>query len=72
MCDRTILCIRGPDAKSFLQNLVTNDVTKLKNNIIYAALLTPQGPRLVNPPRSSHFNWRVSQPPNYGRCCFGW
>ena len=43
MCDRTILCIRGPDAKSFLQNLVTNDVAKLKNNIIYAALLTPQG-----------------------------
>ncbi|MAI19151.1 MAG: folate-binding protein YgfZ [Rhodobacteraceae bacterium TMED111] len=43
MCDRTILCISGPDAKSFLQNLVTNDVAKLKNNIIYAALLTPQG-----------------------------
>ena len=43
MSDRSILCISGPDAKSFLQNLVTNDVTKLKNNIIYAALLTPQG-----------------------------
>ena len=43
MCDRTILCVSGPDAKSFLQNLVTNDVAKLKNNIIYAALLTPQG-----------------------------
>ena len=43
MCDRTILCISGPDAKSFLQNLVTNDVAKLKNNIVYAALLTPQG-----------------------------
>ena len=43
MCDRTILCISGPDAKSFLQNLVTNDVTKLKNNIVYAALLTSQG-----------------------------
>ena len=43
MCDRMILCISGPDAKSFLQNLVTNDVAKLKNNIIYAALLTPQG-----------------------------
>ena len=43
MCDRMILCISGPDAKSFLQNLVTNDVAKLKNSIIYAALLTPQG-----------------------------
>jgi len=43
MCDRTILCVSGPDAKSFLQNLVTNDVTKLNSNIIYSALLTPQG-----------------------------
>jgi folate-binding protein YgfZ len=43
MCVRTILCVSGPDAKSFLQNLVTNDVTKLNNNIIYSALLTPQG-----------------------------
>ena len=43
MCDRTVLCVSGPDAKSFLQNLVTNDVTKLSNNIIYSALLSPQG-----------------------------
>jgi folate-binding protein YgfZ len=43
MCDRIILCVSGPDAKSFLQNLITNDVTKLNNNIIYSALLTPQG-----------------------------
>ena len=43
MCDRTVLRVSGSDAKSFLQNLVTNDVTKLNNNIIYSALLTPQG-----------------------------
>ena len=43
MCNRTVLCVRGPDAKSFLQNLVTNDVTKLDDNIIYSALLNPQG-----------------------------
>ena len=43
MYDRTILCVSGPDARSFLQNLVTNDVTKLSNDIIYSALLTPQG-----------------------------
>ena len=43
MRDRTVLCVSGPDAKSFLQNLVTNDVNNLKNNIIYSALLTPQG-----------------------------
>ena len=43
MCDRTVLCVSGPDAKSFLQNLVTNDVKRLNNNIIYSALLTPQG-----------------------------
>ena len=43
MYDITILLVSGPDAKSFLQNLVTDDVTKLNNNIIYSALLTPQG-----------------------------
>ena len=43
MRDRMILCVSGPDAKSFLQNLVTNDVAKLNGNIIYSALLTPQG-----------------------------
>ena len=43
MCDRTVLCVSGPDAKSFLQNLVTNYVTKLSNSIIYSALLTTQG-----------------------------
>ena len=43
MCDRTVLCVSGPDAKSFLQNLVTNDVNKLNDNIIYSALLNPQG-----------------------------
>ncbi len=43
MYERTVLCVSGPDAKSFLQNLVTNDVTRLNDNIIYSALLTPQG-----------------------------
>ena len=43
MVDRTVLCVSGPDAKSFLQNLVTNDVNKLNDNIIYSALLNPQG-----------------------------
>ena len=43
MFDRIVLCISGPDAKPFLQNLVTNDVTKLDGGIIYSALLTPQG-----------------------------
>ena len=43
MFDRFVLCISGPDAKPFLQNLVTNDVTKLDGGIIYSALLTPQG-----------------------------
>ena len=43
MVDRTVLCVSGSDAKSFLQNLVTNDVNKLNDNIIYSALLNPQG-----------------------------
>ena len=43
MTDRTILSISGEDRVSFLQGLITNDVDKAANGIIYAALLTPQG-----------------------------
>ncbi|PUB16179.1 hypothetical protein DFP92_10332 [Yoonia sediminilitoris] len=43
MRDRTILAITGTDRLGFLQGLVTNDVEKAKDGIIYAALLTPQG-----------------------------
>ena len=40
---RTILRISGSDARKFLQNLVSNDVKKLDQGAVYAALLTPQG-----------------------------
>ncbi len=43
MPDRTVLSISGDDRISFLQGLVTNDVTKAEGGIIYTALLTPQG-----------------------------
>ncbi|MCK0149147.1 folate-binding protein [Marivita sp. S6314] len=43
MSDRTILKISGPDARDFLQGLVTNDVVKLDQGLVYAAMLTPQG-----------------------------
>ncbi|MFM9862471.1 MAG: YgfZ/GcvT domain-containing protein [Micropepsaceae bacterium] len=42
--DRAVVEITGPDAATFLQGLITNDVTKAANGrAIYAALLTPQG-----------------------------
>lgn len=42
--DRTILKVSGPDAKPFLQGLVTNDVGRLApEHPVYAALLTAQG-----------------------------
>jgi len=42
--DRTILALSGPEARSFLQGLITNDVEKLGTDApLYAALLTPQG-----------------------------
>lgn len=41
--ERRILRVSGPDAEHFLQGLVTNDVTKLKDGLVYTALLTPQG-----------------------------
>ena len=43
MPERTVLSISGNDRVSFLQGLVTNDVTKADGAIIYTALLTPQG-----------------------------
>ena len=42
--DRGILYINGPDTKSFLQNLISNDINKVTNiNSCFASLLTPQG-----------------------------
>jgi len=43
MNTRTLLRLIGPDTSEFLQGLVTNDVSKTKDGLVYAALLTPQG-----------------------------
>ncbi|MDE2739227.1 MAG: folate-binding protein, partial [Paracoccaceae bacterium] len=45
---RTIIKVGGEDALDFLQGLVTNDVSKAENALVYAALLTPQGKYLVD------------------------
>lgn len=41
--DRAVVEVAGPDAASFLQGLITNDIEKASGEAIYAALLTPQG-----------------------------
>lgn len=41
--NRTVFRITGTEAQSFLQGLITNDVTRLDQGMVYAALLTPQG-----------------------------
>ncbi|WP_425100039.1 YgfZ/GcvT domain-containing protein [Tropicibacter sp. S64] len=41
--ERTVLRVSGGTAAEFLQGLVTNDVARLKDGLVYAALLTPQG-----------------------------
>ncbi len=46
--DRAVLRIAGPDARDFLQGLVTNDVQRLDEGPVYAALLTPQGKYLFD------------------------
>ena len=43
MTDRTVLRISGADAAHFLQGLVTNDVARLDQGLVYTAMLTPQG-----------------------------
>ncbi|MBA85730.1 MAG: folate-binding protein YgfZ [Rhodobacteraceae bacterium] len=40
---RKIIRISGSDTQHFLQGLVTNDVSRLADGPVYAALLTPQG-----------------------------
>lgn len=46
--DRVVLAITGPDRETFLQGLVTNDVRKLAQGAVYAAILTPQGKYLAD------------------------
>ncbi|WP_170417613.1 CAF17-like 4Fe-4S cluster assembly/insertion protein YgfZ [Ruegeria atlantica] len=48
MPNRRILRLSGSDTDSFLQGLVTNDLSALDNGLVYAALLTPQGKYLAD------------------------
>lgn len=42
--DRAVIALSGPEARSFLQGLVTNDMAAVApERPVYAALLTPQG-----------------------------
>lgn len=43
MTERRILKLSGKDARDFLQGLITNDVNRIKDGLVYAAILTPQG-----------------------------
>ncbi|WP_293576803.1 folate-binding protein [Phaeobacter sp.] len=48
MSNRRILRVTGTDAHAFLQGLITNDVQKVREGLVYAALLTPQGKYLAD------------------------
>ena len=44
LSDRAVIGLSGPEARGFLQGLITNDIEKLASGAaLYAALLTPQG-----------------------------
>ena len=45
---RSIFEITGTDAEPFLQGLISNDMAKLHQGLLYAALLTPQGKYLAD------------------------
>ena len=45
---RAIHEITGPDAETFLQGLITNDIARLEDGLVYAAILTPQGKYLAD------------------------
>jgi folate-binding protein YgfZ len=46
--DRLVYALTGSDRLDFLQGLVTNDVGRLRDGAVYAALLTPQGKYLAD------------------------
>ncbi|MBD3677502.1 MAG: folate-binding protein YgfZ [Rhodobacteraceae bacterium] len=46
--DRRVFTITGADREKFLQNIVTNDLKRLRDGIVYTALLTPQGKYLAD------------------------
>jgi len=46
--DRDVFAITGPDREKFLQGLVTNDVSRVSQCLVYAAILTPQGKYLAD------------------------
>jgi len=47
--DRGVIAVEGPDAREFLQGLISNDIEKVTpERAIYAALLTPQGKYLFD------------------------
>lgn len=45
---RTVIKVGGVDSFDFLQGLVTNDVSKADNALVYSALLTPRGKYLAD------------------------
>lgn len=45
---RSLFEITGPDAETFLQGLITNDVGRIGDGMIYSAILTPQGKYLAD------------------------
>ena len=48
MSGRAVIEVVGADREAFLQGLVSNDVARLKDGLVYAALLTPQGKYLAD------------------------
>ena len=44
LTDRAVIAVSGPEARTFLQGLITNDAATIApGHALYAALLTPQG-----------------------------
>ncbi len=46
--ERCLFEISGPDAVHFLQGLITNDMARLNDGMLWAAILTPQGKYLAD------------------------
>ncbi len=45
---RTVISVSGSERRDFLQGLVTNDIDRLSEGLLYSALLSPQGKYLFD------------------------
>jgi hypothetical protein len=70
--DRGLLYLNGDDVKEFLQNIITNNIERVTNDMsCFSALLTPQGKYLFDfliNVRSNNQEWKMFYSGRFQQC----